>query len=304
MNTLHGVTLARIKAPQLISCLKTDRLSLEPKVELETSDWPKWMASVHVCVHKVTFWSVWLNCDTLIVVNRLSRLHDWWFMSSTDSVHCVCDTVSWRGKRWPALARRYTTSSNPTRNLIEMVCLHDGILSKTHSGRRHLTGEQISVSVLVCDAASKTFPVSMFFRLLVDRRDEWKRAGWSRCEVISTEVSFFSFQFFLKRTKTKHPLAGMRAQTQSEFCLPSLLFYFFLFHHSHFDWQFTGGETVSRQDKALLLFARQGTLEKKGIVGEKGARFRHHRHWEGGSRLFMLLLHVFTSQPHVRLGEP
>lgn len=95
----------------------------------------------------------------------------------------------------------------------------------------------------------------------------------------------------------------MHAQTQSVFCLPSPLFYFFL-HHSHFDWQFTGGETVSRQDKAVLLFARQDSLEKKGIVGEKGARFRHLWRWEGGSYLFMFLLDVFTSQPHVRLFKP
>lgn len=152
-----------------------------------------------------------------------------------------------------------------------------------------------------------SFAVKMFFWWLVDWRDEWKLAGWRRCKMISTEVSisfFFFFLYFFFYTKTKHPLTGMRAQTQSDFCLPFPLFYFFLFHHSHFDWQFTGGETVSRQDKAVLLFARQGTLEKKGIVGKKGARFRHHWRWEGGSRLFMLLLDVFTSQPHVRLCEP
>lgn len=91
---------------------------------------------------------------------------------------------------------------------------------------------------------------------LEDWSKEGRLAGWRQDKVISTG-QFFFILFFVQTRNTKW------------FVVPSPPFNCFFFHHSHFDWQFTKGETVSRQDKAIRLFARQDTLEKKDIVGEK-----------------------------------
>lgn len=163
------------------------------------------------------------------------------------------------------------------------------------------------VSVLICDAASKTF-ASIFlccqdvFLMACGLKGRVK-TGWLETMQDDKHRGQYFVLFFLLH-KNKAP-THWHARTNTKWFLssfPAVLFFplpsltFWLTVHRGVDC------IPTRQSRSAV--CQQGTLEKKGIVGEKGARFRHHWRWEGGSRLFMLLLDVFTSQPHVRLCEP
>lgn len=83
------------------------------------------------------------------------------------------------------------------------------------------------------------------------------------------------------------------------FLLPSPPFYFSLFHHSHFDWQFTRGGDCIPTRRSRFAVCQTGYTGEEKHCGRKEGWDSDITGWEGRSLLFMFLLDVFTLQPHV-----